>query len=1132
MTKERPVVSQLIKEHPYALFIFSNKTQDRWHFINVKYDAAAQNRRLFRRISVSSEDRLRTAAERVALLDLQSIQPNMLGLQPLTIQSKHDEAFDVETVTNQFFEEYKTQFKELEKDLRKQVNDHAWAHDYSLQFLNRSMFIYFIQRKGWLGNDRDFLFNFWKNYLRSGQSGDSFVDNWLKVLFFEAFNNKFHGGHIYFPPEIRNTLATAPYLNGGLFTENNFDTDNKVFISDRRFEQILMFLERYNFTISEDSPLDKEVAVDPEMIGKVYESLVNVSEEVDERGEAGIFYTPRTEIDLMCRLSLVDNLANHLGQDKKSLLYQLAFALEPDEKTDADKDVASAGLWEGVNERLHEITVLDPACGSGSFLVGMLNILDDLQQRANQQLNKTEAPYERKKRIIGQTLYGVDVMGWACHTAELRLWLALIIDAEIPQAELHVRPNNEPLLPHFNFKIRYGDSLVQEIGGINFGHKRQTLGWSRELKKRIAILKDEKLKFYNNDKTCRFNSLDEVKQEERNIFQGLLEYRVHNIENEIQALNQRIATPQTQLGMIGLPQKPLQAPLDVQNWKRELDQKQEELTQSKLVLKILLDSPQIPFVWDIAFVEIFESEKNGFDIIIGNPPYVRQEAIAAPIISGSQIITDKKEYKDKLALSVYQAFPHFFGYNSNDNTVTHKIDSKSDLYIYFYLHGLSLLNPEGSFCFITSNSWLDVGYGADLQEFLLKHSHVKLVLDNKVKRSFANADINSIIVLFSAPDERSERALENIARFVMFRMPFEHILSPVIFEEIDESTELKACKEYRIFPIPQSNLLQEGYGIIEEKARTEKTIVPLIKATKYLGNKWGGRYLRAPDILQVIRNKSVAKFQTLGTAPWMVLGRGRRTGADKFFYLDEKVKSEFNIEKEFLYPLVKSPTQFINVGPATSNLLSEHFVFICESTRAALRGTNALEYIKWGEHQGFDDANLAGVKGLWWNLGTQELSDVILPISFNDRFFAIHNDAKYEVHQRFATLRFDMKNRKHIIPVVTFLNSAVTALEAEVFGRRSLGQGALDFPPEDWKYVIVPSPESLGDEENRSLIKVWNDIKTRKPKSIQLEIKDAYKKNLDSIVFDILALTQGERDAVYEAVIDLVEARLNKANSL
>ena len=118
-------------------------------------------------------------------------------------------------------------------------------------------------------------------------------------------------------------------LNGGLFTENSFDTDYKAKITDSHFEKILKFLERYNFTISEDSPLDKEVAVDPEMIGKVYESLVNVSDEVDERGEAGIFYTPRTEIDLMCRLTLVDNLANYVGENKKSVLYQL---VSPHEK--------------------------------------------------------------------------------------------------------------------------------------------------------------------------------------------------------------------------------------------------------------------------------------------------------------------------------------------------------------------------------------------------------------------------------------------------------------------------------------------------------------------------------------------------------------------------------------------------------------------------------------------------------------------------------------------------------------------------------------------------------------------------------------------------------------------------------
>jgi len=182
----------------------------------------------------------------------------------------------------------------------------------------------------------------------------------------QDFNNKFHGGHTYFPPEIKEALSLAPYLNGGLFIENKFDQEYEATISDRRFEQVLKFLERYNFTIAEDSPLDQEVAVDPEMIGKVYESLVNISEEVDKRGEAGIFYTPRTEIDLMCRLSLVDYLTSHLGEDRKELLYQLVFALESDEKADADKAVAGIGLWPALSERLHGATLLDPACGSGS----------------------------------------------------------------------------------------------------------------------------------------------------------------------------------------------------------------------------------------------------------------------------------------------------------------------------------------------------------------------------------------------------------------------------------------------------------------------------------------------------------------------------------------------------------------------------------------------------------------------------------------------------------------------------------------------------------------------------------------------------------------------------------------------
>ena len=133
-------------------------------------------------------------------------------------------------------------------------------------------------------------------------------------------------------------------------------------------------------------------------------------------------------------------------------------------KTEADAKLAN--LWESIHRHITEITVLDPACGSGSFLVGMLYVLDDLRERAEKHLSiNNKSSFERRKEIIGKNLYGVDVKQWACKVAELRLWLALVIDADFDTAELTVRKQNEPLLPDFSFNIRYGDSIVQDIGG-------------------------------------------------------------------------------------------------------------------------------------------------------------------------------------------------------------------------------------------------------------------------------------------------------------------------------------------------------------------------------------------------------------------------------------------------------------------------------------------------------------------------------------------------------------------------------------------------------------------------------------------------------------------------------------------
>ena len=194
--------------------------------------------------------------------------------------------------------------------------------------------------------------------------------------------------------------------------------------------------------------------------------------------------------------------------------------------------------------------------------------------------------------------------------------------------------------------------------------------------------------------------------------------------------------------------------LDRERREQEITAIKEEAKSLEFVLNSVRDKTTVPFVWDIAFAEIFSGESHGFDVVLGNPPYVWQESIADPMLDRDEITTEnKKQYKAKLARSVYKKYPVFFGYKktSTKETVVHKINAKSDLYIYFYFLSLSLLNNNGSFCFITSNSWLDVGYGKDLKEFLLKRCHTKLVIDNKAKRSFKEADVNTVIVLFGAP---------------------------------------------------------------------------------------------------------------------------------------------------------------------------------------------------------------------------------------------------------------------------------------------------------------------------------------------------------------------------------------------
>ncbi|MCX8112199.1 MAG: Eco57I restriction-modification methylase domain-containing protein, partial [Bacteroidia bacterium] len=1124
--RQRLLVTPLLRVFPEALFVFARKATlgqaagAEVHLVSVKGEASA-SRRVFRRFRLGPGERYRTTAERLALLQVSSA-----SISTLELRQRLDAAFDVEAVTEKFFEDYKKVFAELQKFLFTQTGDKRWAHDYALQLLNRLMFLYFIQRKGWLGGNLHFMADFWRAYKASGQPPNSFFKRWLSVLFFEAFNKKFHGGHRHFPKEIFSALMRAPYLNGGLFKENELDRKYAISIRDEFFSQLLEpsdeagpgFLERYNFTIAESTPLDIEVAVDPEMIGKIYESLVNITfegiTEEDRRGLAGIFYTPRVEIDLMCRLALVDTLANYLGQDKKPLLYDAVFAYDEADKQAADSAIKDQDLWPELDRLLRDITVCDPACGSGSFLVGMLLVLDDLQARANFRVGREETPYARRRRIISEQLYGVDVMEWAVHVAELRLWLQLIIETQLHPSELQF--DLRPLLPNLSFKVRCGDSLVQEIGGVNFGLHRHRLDIPTRIKGEITKLKSEKLRFCHGEESLRE---EDLKAEELKVFCDILDHNIKLLQERVKSLRHNIASiaEQSELPGVGTGKgKQQRLQLEAQ-WRAELQEGENKLQQLRQAREKLTDISAAPFVWDIAFVEIFEGRKQGFDIVIGNPPYVRQEKIAPPGFSPADFGGEhsdrwkeqKKAYKAKLQHSVAAAWPKFFRYQPGQANFR-KLEGKSDLYIYFYLHGLSLLNPKGSFCFITSNSWLDVGYGRDLQEFLLRHSHIKFILDNERKRSFAQADVNTVIVLLAPPDDRTDAGLDKTARFVLFKVPFEDVATAETFKALEAVADRASSDRWRCTVRSQRELYEESLERDEDDELAAKAHTIPIQTPHYQAGKWGGKYLRAPDIFFTILEKGKGKLVRLGDIAEVRFGI--KTGANEFFYLEPTGKPapagyihvrngagwEGELEEEFLQPVIKSPRECRTIVIKPEDL--RYKIFLCHKDKSDLKGTAALEYIKWGESQGYHLRPTCRGRQRWWDVGIRSKARINLNYLVDETMRFFLKEDGFFVSDNFQ--EWHISSDTFWQAGVT-ANSTVFQLFANIAGRANFGGGLMKIQTYEVAAIETLSPTTLDAKVCRQVLE----------RADRLELNSFDRRALDEVVFDVLGLTPGEREA-------------------
>lgn len=290
---------------------------------------------------------MRTASERVALLDVKRLSNE----SPLVIQPRHDEAFNVEAVTEQFFRDYRQAFAHVEAAIKGVLMGEP-RRLFTQSLLNRLVFCAFLQKKGWLNRDPHYLRRLWEVARDNNPRGriatrHNFYDDYLYALFFRALNTP----TAQRPMDaewlaLSESLGDVPFLNGGLFEPHpQYDRPRAVTIPNDAFAPVLDLFERYNFTITESTPFDIEVAVDPEMLGKVFEELVT------GRHETGSYYTPRPVVSFMCR----EALKRYIAQ-ASSLPYD-AIARFVD-----DDDPSRLSDPEAVLDALRRVQVCDPAC--------------------------------------------------------------------------------------------------------------------------------------------------------------------------------------------------------------------------------------------------------------------------------------------------------------------------------------------------------------------------------------------------------------------------------------------------------------------------------------------------------------------------------------------------------------------------------------------------------------------------------------------------------------------------------------------------------------------------------------------------------------------------------------------------
>lgn len=624
-----------------ALVVYYDATHWRLSFIcDIKDQKTAPKRYTY--VFGNSDESYRTASAMLAKL-ASDTKPTFKDIK---------EAFSVEKMSKDFFDGYKTRYNKFCGALGATNKSNR---DYVKKMMGRLVFLQFLQKKGWMNGD----LNYMQNLFATSPYQADFLEEVLEPLFFHVLNTKVgERNH----PKLKNLgrEINIPYLNGGLFEADDNDK-RKITFDARLFADLFDFFSHYNFTIDENDPNDAEVGIDPEMLGHIFENLL------EDNKDKGAFYTPKEIVQYMCRQSLIEYLQSKLGKHKEIE----DFINTHDTGNRLDKKNFLAANAKEIEQLLDEVKICDPAIGSGAFPMGILNEIFHAKMALDMTLDRAEV----KKGIIQNNIFGVDIEQGAVDIARLRFWLSLVVDEDEPQP-----------LPNLDYKIMCGNSLLSRhaldlpIDDVfeEYNDDNDTEVTLEDFKTAIQDYtntsdkkkKEEFRKFITEIKNAFKTTLDDSKTRKRR----KLEQKINDLRRP---------------NLFGDPTKEdLQRAKQLEKSLVKLVNEADEVLNNQLY--------ENAFEWRFEFPQLLDNDGNfiGFDIVIGNPPYLRIQGIR----------DNNPLFADELIKKYRSATGSF------------------DLYATFAERGLQIINRCGVVNYIMPVKWTNAAFGKGLREVIAENN--------------------------------------------------------------------------------------------------------------------------------------------------------------------------------------------------------------------------------------------------------------------------------------------------------------------------------------------------------------------------------------------------------------------------